>query len=236
VRAALLAEGTKLRTVPGPAAALLSAVVAIAGAALLAGGPDPVHTGLIGVQVAQAVIAVAAGQTLAGEFATGLIGPSLLGVPRRLTLLGAKAAWLVVVVPAASAVAVGAAVAVGRSRAADYPAPLSAAVLRAAGGSVLYLGLIALLGLGVAAAVRSPAATAGVTLGLLFLVPAVLRFFPDESWQRALYRMTPSSAGLTVQTTVEVGSLPIGPWAGLGVAAAWAGAALLVGGLRFVRS
>jgi ABC-2 type transport system permease protein len=39
------------------------------------------------------------------------------------------------------------------------------------------------------------------------------------------------SAGLAVQATTDLGSLPIGPWAGLGVLAAWAGAAMLVGGL-----
>jgi ABC-2 type transport system permease protein len=39
------------------------------------------------------------------------------------------------------------------------------------------------------------------------------------------------TAGLAVQATVNVRSLPISPWAGLGVLAAWAAAALLVGGL-----
>jgi ABC-2 type transport system permease protein len=39
------------------------------------------------------------------------------------------------------------------------------------------------------------------------------------------------SAGLAIQATTDLGSLPIGPWAGLGVTAGWAAAALLVGGL-----
>ena len=39
------------------------------------------------------------------------------------------------------------------------------------------------------------------------------------------------TAGLAIQATTDLPSLPISPWAGLGVLAAWAGGALLAGGL-----
>lgn len=39
------------------------------------------------------------------------------------------------------------------------------------------------------------------------------------------------TAGLAIQATNGLSSLPISPWAGFGVLAAWAAAALLVGGL-----
>ena len=39
------------------------------------------------------------------------------------------------------------------------------------------------------------------------------------------------TAGLAIQATSDLRSLPISPWAGLGVLAAWATAALLTGGL-----
>jgi len=39
------------------------------------------------------------------------------------------------------------------------------------------------------------------------------------------------TAELTIQATTNPSNLPIGPWAGLGVLAAWAAAALLTGGL-----
>jgi hypothetical protein len=39
------------------------------------------------------------------------------------------------------------------------------------------------------------------------------------------------TAGLAIQATTGLRSLPIGPWPGLGVLAAWAAAALLAGGL-----
>jgi ABC-2 type transport system permease protein len=35
--------------------------------------------------------------------------------------------------------------------------------------------------------------------------------------------------------STDLAGLPIGPWAGLGVLAAWAGAAVLAGGLLLVR-
>jgi ABC-2 type transport system permease protein len=39
------------------------------------------------------------------------------------------------------------------------------------------------------------------------------------------------TAGLAIQATTDLDSLPIGPWAGLGVLAGWAAAALLGGAL-----
>jgi ABC-2 type transport system permease protein len=39
------------------------------------------------------------------------------------------------------------------------------------------------------------------------------------------------TAGLAIQDTTNLHHLPIAPWAGLGVVAAWAAAALLAGGL-----
>jgi len=39
------------------------------------------------------------------------------------------------------------------------------------------------------------------------------------------------NAGLAIQATTGLRSLPISPWAGLGVLAAWAAAAMLAGGL-----
>ncbi len=103
-------------------------------------------------------------------------------------------------------------------------------VLRAA-GSVLYLALIALLSLGAATAVRDSATAIGVVLGLLYLFPIIAAVVTDPHWQRHLLQIGPMSAGLAIQATTGLRSLPISPWAGLGVLAAWTAAALLVGGL-----
>jgi ABC-2 type transport system permease protein len=100
-----------------------------------------------------------------------------------------------------------------------------------AASSVLYLVLIALLGLGAATAVRDSAAAVGTVLGLLFVFPILTQLVTDPDWHRHLQQIAPMTAGLAIQATVNLDGLPIGPWAGLGVLAAWAVATLLGGGL-----
>jgi len=104
-------------------------------------------------------------------------------------------------------------------------------VLRAAVGSVLYLALIALLSLGVAAAVREGAAAIGIILGLLYLFPILGQVAGSATSQRHLEQLAPMTAGLAIQATTGLHSLPISPWAGIGVLAGWAVAALLAGGI-----
>jgi ABC-2 type transport system permease protein len=41
------------------------------------------------------------------------------------------------------------------------------------------------------------------------------------------------TAGLCIQSTTGLSSLPISPWVGLGVLAAWSAGALLIGGYAF---
>jgi hypothetical protein len=53
----------------------------------------------------------------------------------------------------------------------------------------------------------------------------------DPHWQRHLLQIGPMTAGLAIQATANLQNLPIGPWPGLGVLAAWTAAALLAGGL-----
>ena len=98
-------------------------------------------------------------------------------------------------------------------------------------GSMLYLMLIALLGLGIAGIVRDSAAAIGIVLGLLYLFPIVTHAVSDPDWQRHLQQIGPMSAGLTVQATTDLHSLPLSPWAGLAVTAAWAATALTAGAL-----
>ena len=158
-------------------------------------------------------------------------------------MLAAKAVLLAALVLAAGAVAVLGSVLAGHlilpghgftAARGFHPVWLSyGPALRAASGSVLYLALIALLSLGVAMLVRDPAVSVGVSLALLYLSPVVLAFIGSEHWQRRLERWTPTVAGLAIQDTTGLRGLAITPWAGLGVLALWAAAALLAGGLAF---
>ncbi|MEV4347004.1 ABC transporter permease [Actinoplanes sp. NPDC049596] len=224
MRAAWIAERAKLRTGwIGLAVPLGLAVLLVAGGVALGRDVvDPVQLRLLGVRLGQAAVAAAGVQILAGEYGTGLIRATLLAVPRRLDVLVAKAALLTAGVAPAAVLGVGVAV---------IGLPWSAGLWRAAAESVLHLILIGLLGLGVAAAVRSSAAAIGVVLGLLYLTPMLLWMLPDPDWSRWLYRLTPATAVQALATTVENDTLPLGPWAALAVVAAWTAAALSLGAL-----
>jgi len=251
MKAALHAEWTKLRTVPGPAGLLLATiVVTVALSALVvavtrcpAGAACQVDTArlsLTGVQLGQAAAAILAAGVLSAEYGTGMIRVTLAAMPRRITLLAAKAVLVTGLVLAAGSLGVAGSLLAGRlilpghgfTAARGFP-PLSladGAVLRAAAGSVLYLALIGLLALGTAAAVPDAAAAIGLVLGLLYLFPVVAQVLGSQ-WYRHVEQIGPMPAGLAIQATTGLRSLPIGPGPGLGVLAAWAAAALVAGGL-----
>jgi ABC-2 type transport system permease protein len=252
IRDALHAEWTKLRTAGGLAwllagtAVLTVAVSATATAAArcpsgTACSVDTTKLSLSGIEFGQAVVAVLAVLVISGEYSTGMIRITLTAMPRRSAVLAAKAAILAGLVLVAGAVAVGGSLLAGRvilpghgfTAARGFPL-LSLAdgpTLRAAAGSVLYLALIALLSLGIATVVRDAAVATGVVLGLLYLSPIILSVVTDPVWSHRLERYAPMSAGLTIQDTIGLRGLPISPWGGLGVLAAWAAATLLAGGL-----
>jgi ABC-2 type transport system permease protein len=261
---ALHAEWTKLRTVASTGWLLLVAVVltaAVSAAADAAAtcpsggcqGADPAKLSLTGVQAGQAIVAVFAVLAISNEYSTSMIRVTLTAMPRRLTVLAAKAALVAGLVLAAAAVAVLASVLAGRlilpghgfTAAHGYPPAYSlrtspaflslgaGPVLRAACGSVLYLALIALLSLGVATAVRESAVAIGLVLGLLYVFPVVTSVIGNQHWQRHLEQVGPMTAGLDIQATVNLSSLPLAPWAGLGVLALWAAGALITGALMF---
>jgi ABC-2 type transport system permease protein len=246
MRGALHAEWTKLRTTPGTIWLLSTTVlltVAVSAAAVAASRCPPsiacpidtTKLSLTGIQLGQAVVALLAVLAITSEYSTGMIRTTLTAMPRRTAVLASKAAILTGLVLAAGAIAVLGSLLAGRLilPGHGFP-PLSLAdgpVLRAAAGSVLYLALIALLSLGIATAVRDSAMAIGTVLGLLYLFPVIASVVTDPHWQRHLEQIGPMSAGLAIQATTGLRDLPISPWAGLGVLAAWAAAALLAGGL-----
>jgi ABC-2 type transport system permease protein len=251
MRDALHAEWTKLRTLAGTIWLLLAVIALTAGVSAAsvaatkcgAGGgcnQDPAKLSLTGIYLGQAVIAILAVMAISGEYSTGMIRVTFSAMPHRTTVLAAKAAVVTGLVLAAGTVAVLASVLAGRlilpgngfTQAHGYQL-LSLGdgpVLRAAAGSVLYLALIGLLSLGVATMVRDSAVAIGVVLGLLYLFPIIAAAVTDPHWQRHLDQIAPMTAGLDIQATTGLSSLPLTPWQGLGVLAAWAAGALLAGG------
>ncbi|GAA4076895.1 ABC transporter permease [Actinomadura miaoliensis] len=259
MRHALHAEWTKLRTLRSTGLLLVGMVAltvvvsaAATGAADTARCPTPERCfedtpklALTGVRLGQVLAVVLAVLTVSAEYGTGTILPTLTAMPRRSAVLAAKAVVVTATVMASGLVTVLLCLAVGRvllpgggfTAAHGYP-PLSPAdgpTLRAFCGTVLYLALVALLALGVAAAVRETAAALTTVFALLYLSPTFAEFVTDPRWHERLEKWTPMSAGLSVQATVAPDRQPIGPWAGLGVLAAYSAAALLLGVLVLVR-
>ena len=251
MKEALHAEWTKLRTLAGTAWLLIGTVALTVGmsAAVCAAveysaassHQDPTKISLAGVDLGQTIVAILAVLAITGEYSTGMIRTTLTATPKRHTVLAAKSAIVGAVTLAAGATAVLGCVAVGRlilpgrgfTEAHGYQL-LSFAdgpTLRAAGGSVLYFALIALLSLGVATIVRDSAIAIAIVLGLLYLFPIVASLVTDPDWQRRLQQIGPMTAGRAIRSTTNLDDLPIGPWAGVAVLAGWAAAAVVGGGL-----
>lgn len=252
MRYALHAEWTKVRTLTSPlwllagsiaaTVALSAAVTSVVTCDRVGCGVDATKISLSGVELGQAPVAVLAVLAISTEYSTGMIRITLAATPNRTIVLAAKAVTLTGIVAAAGTVAVLGSLVTTRSilpgrgfaTAHGYPTvnPIDTPTLRAAVGTIIYLALIALLSLGIATAVQDSAAGVGIVLALLYLFPILAEAIGAPHWQRLLEQIGPMSAGLAIQATTDSSTLPISPWAGLGITAGWAAAALLVGGAR----
>jgi ABC-2 type transport system permease protein len=189
------------------------------------------------VLVGQIAVVVLAVLALGNEYGTGVIRVTLTAVPNRAAVFVSK-----LTVVSGLAMLSGLAGTVGAIAAARGILPANGftaahgyqqiawsagSTIRAGGGSVAYLGLIAVLSTGIAAVVRDTAGALITVLTLLLLFPALAMVISDPAWQRRLERYSPMTAGLSVQSTRDVAE----PWTGLAVLAGYALAAAVAGGL-----
>jgi ABC-2 type transport system permease protein len=250
MRQALHAEWTKLRTVQSNSWLLIATVVLTVGvsAAVSAGvqcpslhcDEDATKVSLTGIMLGQATVAALAVLMMTSEYGTGMIRVTLTAMPRRSVVLAAKAviggaaALVVGTIAVLGCLLVGRLILPGNGFTAVHGyAALSSLgngpTLRAAVGSVLYLVLIALFSLGIASALRDSAVAVTVVLGLLYIFPIIGHVILDPVWQTRISQIAPMSAGLAIQATINLRGLPIGPWQGIGVLAAYAAGAVLAG-------
>jgi ABC-2 type transport system permease protein len=250
---ALRAEWTKARSVRSTTWATLALVVGTVGLSALScatgsteggspaspGDDDIVLFSLSGVYLGQIAVVVLATLAITSEFATDIVRATFAAIPRRASVLVAKA-----VVVTSIALVVGTITCVlsflvgqwllrgnGYVYEGGYPTAslTDGATARAVFGAGLYLGVLAVLSLGVGAVVRHTAGAISAVLAVLF-VPQIMIGLLSDDVADVIQRVTPMSAGLAVLQTTDRDILgPSGPWAGLAVAAAWAGAALLAG-------
>ncbi|WP_405869154.1 ABC transporter permease [Streptomyces sp. NBC_00005] len=247
----LHAEWTKLRTLPSTwwllaATVILTVAVGAAAAASLtsrvcpspeACHEDTVKLSLTGVWLGQAACLILGALSMGAEYGSGTIRTTVTAMPVRWRVLLSKATALSLLTAGAGVVAtllsLWTAGLILPTNGFESPSLTDGPTLRAAAGSVLVLTLVAVLGLSAATLLRDSAGAITVGLGLLYVVPLLANVLPSPTWQQRVQRWFPMPAGLSVQATKNLARLPIGPWPGLGVLAAYAVGLLAVGAVLF---
>ena len=246
----LRSEFTKLRTVRSTVWSLLATVVLTVGIGVLATAVessrwshlslldrltfDPVSLSLTGLLFAQLALGVLGILVVSGEYGTGSIRSTLAAVPNRPLVLAAKALVFGVVALLVSEAVSFAAFLIGQSilSGTTPTASLSqGAALRAVIGGGLYLTVLGLFALGLAAILRHTAGAISAFVGVLLILPLIVEALPSSVIQ-AVGKYLPANIGVAM-TTVGHGredfhAFP--PWVGLGLLCGYAAAALVVGG------
>ncbi|MFF4589665.1 ABC transporter permease [Streptomyces sp. NPDC001388] len=190
---------------------------------------DPTYVSFAGMSLGQLAMIVFGVLVVSNEYSTGMIRTSLSAVPRRGTFLFSKIA-----VAAGLALAVGLATsfvtfALGQAMLGPHRAELGdPGVLRAVVGGGLYMTLIAVFSMGVAAMLRSPMLSLGILMPFFFLISNILGNVPAT---KKVGRYLPDQAGSRIMQVVAPvdDSPPYGPWGGLAIMVAWVAAALVGG-------
>ena len=242
--AVLRSEARKLATVRSTAWALLAAVAfnvitaAVLGA-LLPGHLsahqkatiDSVRVSLGGLHLSQIAIGLLGVLAITSEYSSGMIRAALAAVPQRRLLLTAKA---LVLTAAVAVTCIAACLAAYLAFQAFLPAGdamrttlADPGVLRAVIGAGLYLIVLALLGLGLGAILRSSAAAVAILFGVLF-VPSLLVALLPSSWQDSIGRYLPMDAGDAIYI-VRPEPHMLTPWAGFGIFCLYTAATLAAG-------
>ncbi|MFJ8112844.1 ABC transporter permease [Streptomyces sp. NPDC096132] len=190
---------------------------------------DPTYISFAGMSLGQLAMIVFGVLVVSNEYSTGMIRTSLSAVPRRGAFLASKIA-----VASGLALAVGLVTSfvtffLGQAMLGTHRAQLGdPGVLRAVIGGGLYMTLIAVFSMGVAAMLRSPMLSLGILMPFFFLISNILGHVPATE---KVGRYLPDQAGSKImQVVVPVDdSTPYGPWGGLAIMVAWVVAALAGG-------
>ncbi|MGW1164870.1 ABC transporter permease [Streptomyces sp. NPDC002550] len=195
---------------------------------------DPTYVSFAGMSLGQLAMIVFGVLVVSNEYSTGMIRTSLAAVPQRATFLFGKIA-----VAGALALVVGmatsfAAFFLGQAMLGPHGARIGdPGVLRAVLGGGLYMTLIAMFSMGVAAMLRSPMLSLGILMPFFFLISTVLG---NVDATKRIGRFLPDQAGSRIMQVVpRADDTPYGPWGGLGIMVLWVIAAL-AGGYAVLKS
>ncbi|MBT2451242.1 ABC transporter permease subunit [Streptomyces sp. ISL-43] len=245
--AVLRSEWTKIRTVASTSWTLAVALIATVGfsAAFCAlvnasfddmseveqATFDPTLLSFSGMQFGQLAMIVFGVLVVSTEYSSGMIRTSLAAVPGRAGFLLGKLA-----VATALALLVGLLTSflsffLGQAILGDRSIGISEEnVLRAVAGAGLYMALLALFSMGVAAMLRSSVASISVLIPFFLIVSNLLSGFEAT---RKYGQYLPDKAGSKIMQIVPdaMGSAetPYGPWGGLGIMLLWVAASVIGG-------
>jgi ABC-2 type transport system permease protein len=190
---------------------------------------DPTFISFAGMSLGQLAMIVFGVLVVSNEYSTGMIRTSLAAVPQRGTFLFGKLAVATVLALVVGMATSFAAFFLGQAMLGDLRAHLGdPGVLRAVIGGGLYMTLIAMFSMGVAAMLRSPMLSLGILMPFFFLISNILG---NVGATEKIGRFLPDQAGSKImQVVVPVDDdTPYGPWGGLGIMALWVVAALAGG-------
>jgi ABC-2 type transport system permease protein len=241
----LRSEWTKIKSVNSTALTLSLAVIVSVGLGMLISALsknefknlstedkltfDPTFTAFSGLTLGQLALVVFGVLVVASEYSTGMIRTSLAAVPQRATFLFSKIAVAALLSLVVALITSFAAFFLGQAMLGDHSTDLGAPnVLRAVIGAAVYMTLMAVFAMGVAAILRSPMLALGILMPFLFLVSPILG---NVSATKKVAQYFPDQAGLKIMQVVTPpdDDAPYGPWGGLTIMLVWVVAALLIG-------
>jgi hypothetical protein len=238
----LRSEWTKLRSLRSSQLCAALVVLLMFGLAIVMGarwahqsGPmpdkfDATNVGLSGVYLAMIVVGAVGVLTISSEYATGMIRATFGAVPQRLPVLAAKAIVLAAATLLGGELVTFASFLLCQAFLAHKDAGVSLAepgVLTAVVGAGLFLTAVALLGVGLGAAIRHTAGAISAFFGIVFALPAVVDLLPT-TWRNDIIEYLPLNAASQI-LQIDGRSDALGPWQGLGVFSLYVLAALVVG-------
>ncbi|WP_436770865.1 ABC transporter permease subunit [Yinghuangia sp. YIM S09857] len=203
--------------------------------------PDPdahpdelISVGVVFGQVAALVLGV---MVMSSEYATGMIRSTLTAMPRRTSVLVAKATVLVALLFVIGTIVAFIGYFAGNAffENKDIGVPLdSPGVTRALIGNGLYVAVLGLFGFALALLMRHTAGAITVGLAMIFVVGSLVSLLPG-SWGDWVSKLMPGNAGGAITAARQYDDSLLSPWVGFGVFCAEVGALLLLGWWRFSR-
>jgi hypothetical protein len=157
---------------------------------------DPVEDSYTGLGIAQLAIAALGVLVISSEYTTGLIRTTFAAVPRRRAVLAAKAAVVGAVTLLAGQLIAFATFFAGQWALSAQHLNVTLAhpgALRGVLAAGFYLAVMAWVGLGLGAVIRHTAGAITAMVGVVFLLPTVIRVLPAP-WDTRIGRFTLDSA------------------------------------------